>query len=368
MTRFDCRKLVPVQRNNSVSLLKCVHIRDLVITNNLFLAPLAGVGDNAFRIMGRRFGAGLTFSEMVSANGIVRGNQKTLELMHISDVERPLGIQLFGSDPAVMADAAGMAAGHKPDLVDINCGCSVRKVLKTGSGAALLADPEHLHRVVRGCVEASPVPVSVKMRLGLQEQSINVVETGLAVQEAGASLLTLHPRTAAAKYTGTARWEYIARMKESLSIPVCGNGDITIAEHAVAMMEQTGCDAVMVGRGAIGNPWLLRDIVHALKSYPETVRGEGQVPAEYTAEPSHPSATDRPAAGRRPSVSERVGLAIEHLDLAISFKGEKRAVRDMKRHLHRYIRGMRDASWVRERLFRAETGEQIRAQLRTLIH
>ena len=338
-----------------MSLLKYVHIRGLVIANNLFLAPLAGVGDNAFRIMGRRFGAGLTFSEMVSANGIVRGNQKTLELMHISDAERPLGIQIFGSDPAVMAEAAGMAAGHKPDLVDINCGCSVRKVLKTGSGAALLADSAHLHRVVRGCVEASPVPVSVKLRLGLHEESINVVETGLAVQEAGASLLTLHPRTAAEKYTGTARWEYIARVKESLSIPVCGNGDIKSAEHAVSMIRQTGCDAVMVGRGAIGNPWLLRDIVQALASYPETVRGEKPVPAGHTAEQEYPSA------------SERVGLAIEHLDLAISFKGEKRAVRDMKRHLHRYIRGMRDASWVRERLFRAETGEQVRAQLRALI-
>lgn len=365
---MTAKKHAPIQRNNSVSLLKYVHIRDLVIANNLFLAPLAGVGDNAFRIMGRRFGAGLTFSEMVSANGIVRGNQKTLELMHISDAERPLGIQIFGSDPAVMADAAGMAAGHKPDLVDINCGCSVRKVLKTGSGAALLADPAHLHRVVRGCVEASPVPVSVKLRLGLHEESINVVETGLAVQEAGASLLTLHPRTAAEKYTGTARWVYIARVKESLSIPVCGNGDIKSAEHAVSMIKQTGCDAVMVGRGAIGNPWLLRDIVHAFESYPETVRKEGPVPPEHMTEPEYSSSADLPAAGRRPSVSERVGLAIEHLDLAISFKGERRAVRDMKRHLHRYIRGMRDASWVRERLFRAETGEQIREQLKTLIH
>jgi len=135
------------------------------------------------------------------------------------------------------------------------------------------------------------------------------------------------------------------------------------------MMEQTGCDAVMVGRGAIGNPWLLRDIVHAFESYPDTLRGEeGTVPAGHTTEPEYPSASDLPAAGRPPSVSERVGLAIEHLDLAISFKGEKRAVRDMKRHLHRYIRGMRDASWVRERLFRAETVDQIRAQLRTLIH
>ena len=339
---------LPVVRNSTVSLLKSIHIKGLVISNNLFLAPLAGVGDNAYRILGRRFGAGLTFSEMVSANGIVRGNLKTLELMHITEEEKPLGIQLFGSDPDTMADAAGIAAGHKPDLIDINCGCSVKKVLKTGSGAALLADPEHLYTVVRGCVDASALPVSVKMRLGLREESINVVENGLAAEEAGASLLTLHPRTAAAKYDGHAQWEYIARVKEALSIPVCGNGDIKSGGDAVNMMEGTGCDAVMVGRGAIGNPWLLENIVHAFGSHPQSAEREG------------------PPAEARPTARERIGIALEHLDLAISFKGEPRAVRDMKRHLHRYIRGMRDAAWVRERLFRADSAESIRAQLRTL--
>jgi nifR3 family TIM-barrel protein len=204
--------------------------------------------------------------------------------------------------------------------------------------------------VIRGCVDASSIPVSVKIRLGLGEESINVVEIGHAAQEAGASLLTLHPRTAAAKYGGYARWEYIARVKEALSIPVCGNGDIRSGGDAVAMMEETGCDAVMVGRGAIGNPWLLRDIVHAFKSHPDCVKREG------------------PSAEERPTAAERIGLALEHLDLAISFKGEPRAVRDMKRHLHRYIRGMRDAAWVREHLFRADSADQIRAQLRTFEH
>jgi len=325
-----------------VSLLKSIHIKGLVPPSNLFLAPLAGVGDNAYRILGRRFGAGLTFSEMVSAHGIVRGNHKTLELMHISEGERPLGIQLFGSDPAIMSEAARIAAGHGPDLIDINGGCSVRKVLRTGAGAALLADPGHLYRIVHACVDASPLPVSVKIRLGLREESINVVENGLAVEEAGASLLTLHPRTADAKYDGHAQWEYIAQVKEVLSIPVCGNGDIRSAGDAVAMMEETGCDAVMVGRGAIGNPWLLEDIVHAFESYPDGVGSEG-LPAEA-----------------------RIGLALEHLDLAISFKGERRAVRDMKRHLHSYTRGMRDAASVRERLFRADSAEDIRVQLRSL--
>jgi nifR3 family TIM-barrel protein len=326
-----------------VSLLKSVHIRNLVTSNNLFLAPLAGIGDNAYRIMGTCFGAGLVFSEMVSANGIVRGNQKTLELMRIDDRERPLGLQLFGSDPVVMAEAATMAAEHGPDLIDINCGCSVKKVLKTGSGAALLGDPDRVFHMVRGCVRGSGLPVSVKIRLGLREENINVVEIGRAAQEAGAALVTLHARTAAAKYTGHAQWKYIALLKESVSIPVCGNGDVRCGGDAVAMIGETGCDAVMVGRGAIGNPWLLREIVAALEG------GDGN--GTY----------------KVPSARERVECALEHLDLAISFKGEHRAVRDMKRHLHRYIRGMRDAAWVRARLFRAENAEQMLALLRPLI-
>jgi nifR3 family TIM-barrel protein len=293
--------------------------------------------------MGRRFGAGLTFSEMISSNGVIRGNSKTLSLMYVSNGERPLGLQLFGADPVIMAEAAALASEHKPDLIDINCGCSVRKVLKTGSGAALLADPAHLYRIVRGCVDASDIPVSVKIRLGLREESINATEIGLAVQEAGASLLTLHARTAAAKYTGHARWEFIAQVKEALSIPVCGNGDVASNDDAVSMLQQTGCDAVMVGRAAIGNPWLLKNIVQTLQSYPDPVERE------------HIAARDR------------VELALEHLDLAIGFKGERRAVRDMKRHLHRYIRGMRDAAWVRECIFRAENAEQMRTRLQTLI-
>jgi nifR3 family TIM-barrel protein len=328
---------------NIVSLLKSVHIHNLVTSNNLFLAPLAGIGDTAFRIVGRRFGAGLVFSEMVSANGIVRGNLKTRELMRIDDRERPLGIQIFGSEPVVMAEAAAIAAEQGPDLIDINCGCSVKKVLKTGSGAALLGDPDRFFRVVRGCVRASDLPVSVKVRLGLREESVNVVEIGRAAEEAGAALLTLHARTAAAKYTGHAQWEYIALLKEAVAIPVCGNGDVRSGGDAIAMIGETGCDAVMVGRGAIGNPWLLRELVVALE------RGDGRGKSEV------------------PSVRERVECALEHLDLAISFKGERRAVRDMKRHLHRYIRGIRDAAWIRERLFRAESAEQMLTLLRQLV-
>jgi nifR3 family TIM-barrel protein len=215
--------------------------------------------------------------------------------------------------------------------------------MRTGAGAALLADPDRFREVVRACVRSTAVPVSVKIRLGLGTDSINVVENALAAQEAGASLITLHPRTAAAKYGGRAAWEYIGRIKESVGIPVCGNGDIVTAADAVRMIEETNCDAVMVGRAAVGNPWLLGEITGALRS----------PPGEY-----EPGVV---------SDDERIALAEEHLALAVHFKGERRGVREVKRHLHRYVRGMPGASAVRERIFRMEGADDMKQLLRSLL-
>jgi tRNA-dihydrouridine synthase B len=322
-------------------LLRPVRIGSLITPNNIFLAPLAGIGDPTYRRIGRAFGAGLTFTEMVSANGLVRRNRKTGELVRISDGERPAGIQLFGSDPAVMGEAAGMCADERADLIDINAGCPVRKVLKTGAGAALLGDPARLFDIVRSCVAGSPLPISVKMRLGLREDRINLVENAIAAEEAGAHLLILHARTASAGYGGAARWEYIGRLKEAVSVPVCGNGDIRSPDDAVRMIVETGCDAVMVGRGAVGNPWLLRGIEDAL---------------------SRPGSQGY----RPPSVKDRLAQAALHLDGVIAHKGEERAVREMKRHLHRYVRGLPGAAAIRESLFRARTQADMREILNRL--
>lgn len=299
-------------------------------------------------MIGRAHGAGLTITEMVSADGLVRRNRKTLDLLAIGEDEHPVAVQLFGSDPAVLAEAVGLlsrlaaerrawgAAGGAADLIDINAGCPVKKVVRTGAGASLLDDPGRLYRIVRSCAAHSPFPVTVKMRLGLREDSINLAENGVAAQEAGAALLTLHARTASAGYGGNARWEFIGALKEAVDIPVCGNGDIRSPGDAVRMILETGCDAVMVGRAAVGNPWLLGAVTGALRLHPR----------EHTVE--------------EPSPEERLAQAEEHLRGAIALKGEERAVKEMKRHLHRYVRGIPGAASFRESLFRAQSAAEMR--------
>jgi tRNA-dihydrouridine synthase B len=326
-----------------MALLKKIGIGNLITENNVFLAPLAGVGDSAYRIVGRRFGAGLTCSEMVSSCGIVRGNRKTFSLLKIGRAERPAGIQLLGSDPGTMAEAAQICSSYPADYIDINAGCSVKKVIKTGAGAMLLDEPDRLHRIVSGCVGATELPVTVKMRLGLSERRITVVENVHAVREAGAALVTLHPRTAADRYSGRARWEYIRIAKEHAGIPVCGNGDIVTEADAVRMMEETGCDAVMIGRAAIGNPWILTRIVAAFASYP------------------------KPPVSDDPGNEQRINQALEHLALIVRMKGEIRGVHEAKKHIHRYLKGIPHAAHVRAGIFTVEDSGEASRLLRSLL-
>jgi tRNA-dihydrouridine synthase B len=326
-----------------MSLLKKVTIGNFETPNNVWLAPLAGIGDKSYRILQRRFGAGLTFTEMTSAHGIVYGNSKTFELARLSRRERPAGIQVFGSNPEIMGMAVSLLSEYPADIIDINGGCSVPKVLKTGAGARLLDDPDRFYTVIKACVDASIRPVSVKIRLGATQDRINVIENALAAQEAGASLLTLHPRTAKARYRGAADWEYIGLVKQALAIPVCGNGDILSPRDAVQMILETGCDAVMIGRAAIGNPWIIRDTIRALSLYPER------------------------AEEIRPSTEERVRCALEHLDLIVSFKGETRGVREAKRHLYRYLRGIPHVARLRESIFLVDSKQEARERIVALL-
>jgi nifR3 family TIM-barrel protein len=326
-----------------MSLLKRVRIGNFSTENNVFLAPLAGIGDTTYRALGRRFGAGLTFTEMVSAHGIVNASKKTLDLLKVTKRERPTGIQVFGANEEIMSTAVSACSAYPADLIDINGGCSVKKVLKTGAGAGLLGDPDRFYRLVKVCVDASVYPVSVKIRLGLTEDRINVIENALAAQDAGACLLTVHARTAHDRYRGHARWEYIGRVKEALRIPVCGNGDIRSPADTVRMIMETGCDAVMIGRAAIGNLWIIKESVRALERSPE--RTEAAVP----------------------TVEERVACALEHLHMIIAAKGEQRGVREVKRHIHRYLRGIPSISEKKISLFRASSKQEMEDMISALL-
>lgn len=342
-----------------MSFLRSVEIGKIYTQNNVFVAPLSGISDNAFRIIARRFGAGLTFTGMVSSHGIVRGDKKSLDLLMITEDERPAGLQIFGQDPFIMGMAASMCERFQFDLLDINCGCSVWKVLKTGAGAGILSDPDRLYRVVCACVHAQSRPVSVKLRLGVSSDRINVLENAFAAQEAGASLITLHPRTADEGYRGRSSWVYIAMVKDAVRIPVCGNGDIKTPADAIKIVHETGCDAVMVGRGAVGNPWLIRDIVEAFRvstdDNPDSYR-QGYSGAYSDAKKT------------TPDIAERLSLIIEHLKLIISFKGEEKALRDAKHYLHQYLRGFRGAAGLRKSLMKAGSFQEFFEDAGKIIH
>jgi len=238
-------------------------IRDVEIPTRLVLAPMAGVSVQAFRRQGRRFGAGLVCSEMVSCAGLQHGNERTLGYLRISPEERPLAVQIFGSEPGVMADAARMVEDAGADIVDVNFGCPVRKVTKTGAGATLLEDPERACRIVSAVAEAVSVPVTVKMRRGLANGSHACLDVGPRLVEAGAASLTLHPRSAKQMYTGEADHLLTAELVELVGVPVVASGDVTSRGRAQAILATTGAAAVMVGRAAQGNPWALREIVEA---------------------------------------------------------------------------------------------------------
>ena len=273
-----------------VDLRESWHIRDVEIPTRLVLAPMAGVSVQAFRRQGRRFGAGLVCSEMVSCAGIEHRNEKTLGYLRVASDEHPLAIQIFGSEPRTMADAARMVEAAGADLVDINFGCPVRKVTKTGAGATLLDEPARAAAIVEAVANAVDVPVSVKMRRGLRDGARTCLEVGPQLVDAGAATLTLHPRSAQQMYTGTADHSLTAELVSLVDVPVIASGDVTSRAKAQAVLATTGASAVMVGRGAQGNPWALREIVDGDGRRADPRGGRRR------ARPLHPR--DRPRAGR----------------------------------------------------------------------
>jgi nifR3 family TIM-barrel protein len=295
---------------------------------------MAGAGDRAFREICTEFGAAYTVSEMVSAKALHFSDKKSLELMELGNSARPGGIQLFGAEPADMAEAAKRAMEFGPDFIDINMGCPAPKITCSGAGSALMKNPPLCAEIVAAVKNAVPVPVTVKLRAGWDESSVNAAEVAKLCEQAGADAATVHGRTRSRMYVPPADLEIIRKVKNSVNIPVIGNGDVTDGPSAARMMAETGCDAVMVGRGALGSPWVFREIAAYL------------------------SGDDVPPS---PGVEERMDIMLRHIRLMIGYKGERRAMNEARKHVAWYLKGMRGAAEFRRRAGLLESPAQLKA-------
>ncbi|HEX7055856.1 MAG TPA: tRNA dihydrouridine synthase DusB [Bacilli bacterium] len=304
-------------------------IGSIELENSVVLAPMAGVCNPAFRLIAKEFGCGLVCAEMVSDKAIVHGNERTLEMLYVDEREKPLSLQIFGGDKNTLVAAARFVDRNtNADIIDINMGCPVPKVTKCDAGAKWLLHPEKIEEMVAAVVAAVAKPVTVKMRMGWDAEHIYAVDNARAVERAGAKAVSIHGRTREQMYTGKANWDIIREVKQAVAIPVIGNGDVFAPEDAKRMLETTGCDGVMIGRGALGNPWMLYRTVEFLRT--------GVIPPE-------------------PTPREKARIAILHLDRLISLKGEHTAVKEMRKHMAWYLRGLPDSARVKEALLKQTT-------------
>ena len=304
------------------------------------MAPMAGYTDRAFRKILKKMGPALLFGEFLSADGLVRKNDKTLELLQFHPSERPFGIQIFGDNPDIMANAAQIVEESQPDIIDINLGCPVPKVVKKGAGAALLLNLPKLEQVAKRVVNAVACPVTAKIRSGWDLNRIVAIETAQRLENAGVQAITVHPRTRSMGYSGKADWDIIKKVKEKIAVPVIGNGDIWEAQDAFNMMQETNCDFVMVARGALRNPWIFKQI-NALHQKNEKVSD--------------------------PTPREWLEVILKHLHLAVGNNGEKRAIKEMRKFFAFYLKGKPGASRIRSTIHRLETLDEIEDLLLSFI-
>ena len=309
-----------------------MNIGAVVIKNPVVLAPMAGVTDLPYRQIVKKMGCGLVYTEMVSAKGIVYKNQRTEELLDWVIDEVPNTVQLFGSDPEVMAEATKIVAEKKPQIIDLNGGCPTPKIVNNGDGAALMKDPVLLGEIIADMTEAVELPITVKLRKGWDEESVNVLKVAEICVANGAKAVAIHGRTREQFYSGKADWQIIGRVKEAVTVPVIGNGDLFSALDAEQMFAETNCDAVMVGRACQGNPWIFREISHYLKT--------GQI---------------MPA----PSAQERIAGAIAHFSDHLDYRGEKVGIPQMRKHLAWYLKGLPNCTGVKELIFQKQTKKEV---------
>ena len=310
-------------------------IKDIEIKNKLVLAPMAGICNNAYRTIIKEMGCGLIFAEMVSDKAISYKNQKTIEMLYMTEEERPIVQQIFGSDKESFVEAAKyIYETMKPDVIDINMGCPVPKVaLRAQAGSALLKDPKKVFEIVSEIVKSVPIPVTVKIRSGWDSNNINAVEIAKTIQKAGGSAITVHPRTRSQGYSGHSDWNIIKQVKENVSIPVIGNGDVLSCYDAKRMIEETGCDAVMIGRGVLGNPWLIKECVNYLE--------KGIEPEKVTP-------------------VEKFNMIFYHLDKLVELKSEKVALLEIRSHSAWYLKGISNTSELKKDIYKAKTIEEFK--------
>ena len=309
-------------------------IGNLEIKGYACLAPMAGVADRAFRELCMSYGAAYVISEMVSSKGLTMQDKKSKELLFLSDAERPAGAQIFGDDPEIMANAALKAMEFSPDFIDINMGCPAPKIAGNGGGSALLKNPEQIGKIVKKVVEVSPVPVTAKIRIGWDKNSISAVEIAKIIEAAGADAITVHGRTKDQMYAPPVSLDEIANVKKAVSIPVIGNGDVVDGKSAKLMLDMTGCDFLMVGRGALGNPWIFQCINAYLNKE-----------ADFT----------------EPTLEEKMDVMLRHIGTLCEYKGVRIGMREARKHAAWYIKGIRGAAAFRQEIGQLSTMDELKA-------
>ncbi|AVD36749.1 tRNA dihydrouridine synthase DusB [Clostridioides difficile] len=311
-------------------------IGNLELKNKVFLSPMAGVTDLPFRLICKEQGCGLLYTEMINGKALCYDDENTKKMLKIEDEEHPVAVQIFGSEPEFMGRAAEIMNDYSNEILDINMGCPAPKVVKNGDGSALMKNPKLAEEVLRAVVKNSKKPVTLKIRKGWDDNSVNAVEIAKIAEDCGISALAIHGRTREQFYTGKADWDIIAEIKKNLSIPVIGNGDVFTIEDSINMLDKTGCDAIMIGRGAQGNPWIFKRINHYMNT--------GEILPE-------------------PTLNEKISTAIKHLKLAVEEHGEYVAVREMRKHIAWYLKGLRNSAKLRDEINKIEDYQEVVSKL-----
>lgn len=310
-----------------------MRIGNVELKNNVILAPMAGITDLSFRLICKEMGAGLVFTEMVSAKGIYYGDKNTELLSRIEPRERPVAMQIFGSDPEIMANVVENNLNKREDfdIIDINMGCPAPKIVKNNDGCALMKDPKLVRKILNMVVKVSNKPITVKFRKGWDDDNINGIDIAKIAEEEGVSAITVHGRTRDMFYSGQADWDFIKMVKDSVSIPVIGNGDIFEPEDGINMLEYTNCDGIAIGRGSMGNPWLFKRILYLMNVQEDVC----------------------------PTIEEKINFSIKHLEMTCQHKGNRVGVKEMRKHLAWYLKGMKDSNEIKNRINKMDDKEEI---------